>query len=301
MKKRQKPSELIIYEYLSYRKTLAEKDSLQYRKLKTGYQGEVLFDEYVEQVQQHHFIIRDLWLSYNNKAFQIDLALFINKAIYLYEVKNYTGEFYYANERLYTFANKEIDDPLLQLKRTESLLTQLLNKLGYNIPIHASVVFVNPNCTIFQAPRTKRIILPTQLNRYFGSFPQTSTLDPIFHHLANKLHSIRLEKSPYEQLPIYQYVELQKGIPCLQCRHFYQKVDGKKCVCEKCGNRELVQSAILRNVEEFMILFPNEPITTVKILEWCDIPITLQRIKYTLQPNFEMRGSRKGAYYVKKL
>ncbi|MFC4402954.1 nuclease-related domain-containing protein [Gracilibacillus xinjiangensis] len=264
---RKKSEELLVYEYLTLRKSLSEEERRRYKKLKRGYEGELLFDTFIEKLEQDYRLLRDVWLSYNNKIFQIDHALMLNNSIYLYEVKNYIGEYYYSNEKLYHFSEKEIDDPLTQLKRTESLLRQLLQQLGYQAPLQGAVVFINPECTIFQAPRTKKILLPTQLNRYFRSFHHPSTVNPIFRQLANKLNSIRLEKSPYEKLPDYHYGELNKGIPCGKCNKFYKIVKGKKCICQNCGEQELVQSAILRNVEEFMILFPEERVTSERIKE----------------------------------
>ncbi|KAB8127839.1 NERD domain-containing protein [Gracilibacillus oryzae] len=296
---RKKPNELIVYESLALRKSLSKAETKKYKKLKRGYEGELLFDAYLEPLQRNYLLLRDVWLSSNNKTFQLDHTLLINNAIYLYEVKNFIGEYYYSNYKLYLFSGKEIDDPLIQLKRTESLLSQLLH-LGYQVPIYAAVVFINPECTIFQAPATNKILLPTQLNRYFQAIPDSVTLDPVFPKLANKLESIRLEKSPYETLPDYQYKELKRGIPCIHCRSFYTKVEGKGCICQKCGERERFQSAILRTAEEFMILFPGEKVTSERILEWCNLQVNLERIRYTLQKNFEMKGNKKGAYYIRK-
>ncbi|SER70319.1 Nuclease-related domain-containing protein [Gracilibacillus ureilyticus] len=296
---RKKSTELLVYEHLAKRKSLSEAEAKKHRKLKRGYEGEVLFDSYVEEIKQDYILIRNMWLSCNGKVFEIDHALLIENAIYLYEVKNFIGEYYYSDDKLYLFSGREIDDPLTQLKRTESLLNQLFHQLGYQVPTQAAVVFVNPECTIFKAPRNK-LLLPTQLNRYFRTLPQNRPIDPKFHHLSNKLNSLRLEKSPYEKLPEFHYEDLQKGIPCLKCNGFYKRAEGKMCICQNCGEKELAQSAILRNIEEFMILFPSEKVTSEKIRDWCNIPVPLRRISYTLLKYLEKKGTNTGSYYVKK-
>ncbi|WP_084043135.1 nuclease-related domain-containing protein [Bacillus sp. J37] len=38
---------------------------------------------------------------FNNTLFQIDSLLIFLKTIYIYEVKNYQGNFYYDSDRLY--------------------------------------------------------------------------------------------------------------------------------------------------------------------------------------------------------
>lgn len=298
MKTRNKTKELIIYDYLVNRKSLSSEETTKYESLTKGYTGEIAFDKQIEQLKQNHLILRDLWLFHNKKAFQMDIAIIMDHIFHVYEVKNYVGEYYYENDKLYTLSGKQIDDPLLQLKRTESLLTQLLRQLGYHIPICTHLVFINPECTIFQAPRNKGIILPTQLNRYFHSFQSTKSLDSTQYHLAEKLESIRLQQSPYAQTPEYQYDKLKKGTPCPQCGNFYTNVKGKMCICDTCGTRESVTIAILRNVKEFMILFPNERITTAKIIEWCCLPVAKHRFKYCLQKYLYTNGKNKGAYYL---
>ncbi|GAE92307.1 hypothetical protein JCM21714_1296 [Gracilibacillus boraciitolerans JCM 21714] len=211
MKKRRKPRELIMYEYLLRRKSLSHEEMRKYRTLKKGYEGELLFDRYIESLPGDFIFLHDLWLSYRNRAFQIDHILIINNTLYLYEIKNFPGEYYYENEKLYFETGKEVDDPLTQLKRNESLLRQLLYSLGYQIPLQAVVVFVNPpECTLYQAPRTSKILLPTQLKQYFQHLQTSTAIDPIFHKLEEKFESIRLEKSPYEQLPSYNYNDIKK-------------------------------------------------------------------------------------------
>ncbi|MFD2655247.1 hypothetical protein [Gracilibacillus thailandensis] len=176
----------------------------------------------------------------------------------------------------------------------------MLNELGYQTPIQAAVVFINPECTIYQAPRTSKILLPTQLKRYFRQFHQPSTLSPFCHQLAEKLEAIRLEKSPYEQLPEYHYNELTKGIPCSLCKKNLKTREGQSLICDNCGEQESLQAAVLRNIKEFMLLFPEERITTAKIGDWCNIPITERQIRYILNKYFEQKGYNKGAYYVRK-
>ena len=104
---------------------------------------------------------------FNNTLFQIDSLLIFLKTIYIYEVKNYQGNFYYDSDRLYTQPKSEINNPLTQLNRTESLLRQLLQSLGFHQSVVASVVFIHPEFTLYQAPLSKPFIYPSLLNQYF--------------------------------------------------------------------------------------------------------------------------------------
>ncbi|UOQ86807.1 nuclease-related domain-containing protein [Gracilibacillus salinarum] len=294
---RRKPLELQVFEYISRRKSLSEAESNKYRKLRRGYEGEVLFESYVTGLSDQLLSIGDIWLSCNGKFFQIDHLLFGKNTIYLYEIKNFPGEYYYENDKLYVRSGKLMDDPLTQLQRCETLFAQLLEKLRVHVPIQAAVVFVNPECTLFQAPLSSRIILPTQLNYYFKQFQESNKLHPTFNKLAEKLNTIRLAEPPYQQLPEFHYQELKKGIPCKWCHHFCTR-EGKLCHCANCGQLETVQSAIMRMVTEFKTLYPEEPVTRSRLLDWCENMVTTKQISYTLQKHFNIEGTGRGSHYV---
>ncbi len=225
--KRKKPTELLLFEYLLNRKNFSQQEMLTYRKWQRGYQGEVLFDSYLEELSCDSIVLRDVWLSKNSQIFQVDHLLFYKDCIFMFEVKNYSGDFYYENEKLYKETGQEIDDPLIQLKRSESLLRQLIKSLGYHNYLESKVVFVNSECTIYQAPRNTNILLPTQINRYFKQFHPHVSLNLKFPQLAKQLASIQLKQSPYKNSIHYNYDHLKKGIPCFSCRQFLNVVKGK--------------------------------------------------------------------------
>jgi len=145
-KSRSEPVEVIILRLLNARMSLVEKDKQHFYNLVKGYEGEVMFDSLTEKLHCQSYILNDLLLESNGSKFQIDSIMLTQEPLYLFEVKNYEGDFYFENERFYTISKKEkeIKNPLQQLERSESLLRQLLQNLGYRIPIEAYVVFINP-------------------------------------------------------------------------------------------------------------------------------------------------------------
>lgn len=164
-KARTKSKELLIMEFLDARMDLSNKDKQYYYSLKKGYEGEVLFDVLTEKLQCECFILNDLLLNINNTTVQIDTLIITSGKIYLFEVKNYEGDYYYESDKLFKITKSEIINPLYQLSRSSYLLHQLLLNLGFNFQIDASVVFINPNFTLYQAPLDKPFIFPTQLNQ----------------------------------------------------------------------------------------------------------------------------------------
>lgn len=300
-KPRTESTELLILRFLNTRMNLSEKDKQYYFNLKKGYEGEVMFDTLTEKLTCKCLILNDLLLKVNNTHFQIDTLIIISETIYLYEVKNYEGDYYYESDKLYKKPKLEINNPLNQLIRSESLLRQLLHNLGFKIPIDASVVFINPEFTLYQSPLNKPFIFPTQVNRYLNNLNMTpSKLNGKHRMLADKLISLHIEESPYKQLPPYDYDQLRNGITCAVCNSFLISVEGRKCVCNACGHEEVVEAAVIRSVKEFKLLFPNQKITTNVIHDWCKVVTSKKRIRKILEKNFKMVGVHQWSFYEYK-
>ncbi|TCP23430.1 nuclease-like protein [Scopulibacillus darangshiensis] len=300
-KSRTESNELLILKALNARMTLSDKDKGYYFNLKKGYDGELLFDSLTEKLDCECLILNDLLLKVNNTVFQIDSLIIFSEVIHLFEVKNYDGDYFYEQERLYSRSKSEINNPLTQLSRSESLLRQLLQKLGFKIPIHSSVVFINPEFTLYQAPLDKPFIFPTQVSRFLINLnTTTSKLDRKHKMLADRLISLHIKDSPFKQLPAYDYDQLKKGTTCAKCSSFSITVEGRgnrTCICEECGYEELVDAAVMRSVDEFKLLYPNKKITTNVIHEWCGMMVSKKVIKRILDNNFKIVGVHQWVYY----
>jgi hypothetical protein len=295
-KARTVPMELQLLEILHTRTDLGEKEKQTYFSLKKGYEGELRFDRFTSELNLDCLVLKDLLLQAGNHIFQIDTLLTAD-SIYIYEVKNFEGDFYYKDDRLYNKSDYEISNPLIQLNRSESLLRQLLQSIGINTAIHSSVVFINPAFTLYQAPIDKPIIYPTQLNRYMKQLNSVpSRIGKKHKALADKLISLHLTESPYQQLPEYEYGELRKGVVCRLCKSYGVAVQGMKVICKSCGGIELVEDAVMRSVEEFKLLFPSERVTTRAIQEWCKL-FPEKRISRILHKHFKPIGASRWVYY----
>lgn len=298
-KHRSKSDELLTLEILNKRTDLSSKDKQYLTNLQKGYEGEVLFDSYTEQLQCDCLIINDLLLELNNTTFQIDSLIFIEKMIHLYEVKNLEGDYFYESNKLFKKPKLEIVNPLLQMNRAESLLCQLLRNNGFQPQIEASVVFINPTFTLYQAPLNLPAIFPTQIQTYMHSLNRTpSKINEHHKRIADRLLSLHMTKSLYSKIPSYTFDMLRKGITCKMCDSFAVVIESRKCVCKECGHTELVSSAVLRAVKEFQILFPGEKITTNAIYEWCQVVSSKERIRYILANNFTLVGVHQWSHFV---
>ncbi|WP_249869250.1 nuclease-related domain-containing protein [Oceanobacillus saliphilus] len=298
-KSRTKSKELKILTLLDKRMKLNSKDKQHYLSLNKGYEGEVLFDTFTKNLTCECLILNDLLFEVNNTFFQIDSLIMMQRKIHFFEVKNFAGDYYYQSDKLFKKPKLEVINPLHQLSRSESLLQQLLLNQGFNLQIDASVVFVNPDFNLYQAPLDKPIIFSNQINRYIENQNTITTKLTAKHNkLADQLLSLHKVDSPFSKLPTYDYEQLQKGITCLKCQSYSVTAEKRNCVCQRCGYEELVSKAVLRTLKEFQILFPNQQITTNIIYDWCQMVKSKQRIRRILASNYKIVGVRQWAYFV---
>lgn len=297
-KSRVEPTQLSILRALNARMELTKAEQRNLLNLKKGYEGEIQFDSWLQQLSCDCLVLNDLLLKSNNNLFQIDSLVIFNHAIYIFEIKNFSGEFYFQGDRLFQRGGHEINNPLLQVQRTESLLRQLLLKLEISIPVRAFTVFINPEFTLFQAPLDKAFLLFSQLNRYFKNLEsEGSKLKELHQKLAEKLVNLQIHSNPYSQLPSYEYHQLQKGINCSACNSLSGTTRGFYYVCMDCQTKERFESAIIKNTLEFKLLFPNEKLTTSKIYDWCNFHISHKTIQRILERNFQKLEVRRWTYY----
>ncbi|WP_416151609.1 nuclease-related domain-containing protein [Salipaludibacillus sp. HK11] len=299
LKKRTESDELLIMRYLNKRMQFNEKEKFHYLNSEKGYEGDVKFDQYTENLNEERFILNDLLLEVNNSYFQIDTLIISQGIIQLIDIKNYEGDCYLESDKLYSVkTGREYKNPINQLNRRETLLSQLLENLKYTYLVESSVVYINPEFTLYQAPMDQPIIFRSQVNRFINELNKSpSQLNSRDKDVARKLISLHHPKNPFHVHPSYNYEQLQKGVYCNNCNSHFMSIKNHDFVCESCGEHEKIQMSILRHVKEFRLLFPERKITTNAIYEWCNANLNKKTVCKVLKKNFTAEGKTKETYY----
>jgi hypothetical protein len=299
VKARCESEELLMFRSLNLRMGLCSNDAHYFSNLEKGYQGELAFDRMAEaHLSDDWLAVNDLLLEHHNRIFQIDSVLVRNGRMFLNDVKNFDGDYMMKDGLWYTAAGNEVDDPLEQLGRCEVRLRRLCHDLGFSYPIESRLVFVNPEFYLFQAPLNLPIILPAHLNRYMNQLKmKTGKFTECDLKLARRLASLHKKKSPITRVPPYTYEQLKKGLGCA-CVHGFMKVYNKETlVCSVCNRVESAELAVLRNVRELRMLFPDLKITTFVVHDWCKI-LTIKTIHRILLKHFKKVGKTKDVYFI---
>ncbi len=300
-KKREVSEELKKKRVLHLRSSWSEKELRQFLYDEKGFEGELQFDGRVDQLPEEKYgIIEDLLFEVNQSYAQADSILLAQRKLILAEIKNFEGEHYFENGNFYMSTGYELKNPMVQLERTESLLRKLLKSIGLTLPIESYLIFMNPNFTLFQAPRhTAKLILPTQFEPFLQKLEMASTLvGPEQYEWASKLVNLHQTTNPFARVPNFEYDTLKKGVYCESCKAFSLEISEPNLVCRTCRHVESIQQAIMRMVDELQLLFPERRITVNALRDWCKLDLSRRQLQYVLSRNLTLFKNGKYSYYV---
>lgn len=300
LKPRSESPELLILSALSSRKNFTEKEKQYYVGLEKGYEGEIKFDKLMETHLNEIPFLDDLLLEQNNSLFQIDSLGCSKDGLYLFDIKNFEGDFILEGDTWKSTTGTEIKNPYHQLIRCETLLKKYLLERKVNLPIKSYLIFINPHFTLYNAPQSPAIILPTQLDRFIEKL-QMDMSNPGTKHTKLVEHILTDHRPSYPNtnLPKYEYSELRKGTFCQSCSSLMTPSMDRlgKLICSGCAGVESLELAILRSVKDFEVLFPKKKVTTMAIFEWCEGIVSIRTILRILNMHFRKIGQGKATYY----
>lgn len=300
VKARTQPELLKALNHLDKRMTLSVLNKQHIMSMEKGYEGEKQFDSLVKEiVEADVLVLNDLLLTISEQTVQIDSLIVTAETAYLYEIKNYKGDYQMRSGQLLTLTGQEIGNPITQLKRTASLLRQLFQQWNTNITVEASVVYVNATFGLYHARPEDAIIMPNQIRGHLKKIDrQRVTLPKKQRYLAERLLSEHKKTVPFQkQLPDYDYHELKKGLTCNGCGSFDIRLNQRTAKCPNCNYSLSADEIIIEQIEEFKLLFPDEKMNVKNVTEWCGDSVSRRRIPRVLGKYYKKAGSSRATYY----
>ena len=287
-----------VLESLNARMNLPDEEKKKYENQVKGFAGEKQFDFHMTQTHPFGIILNDLVLTHRDTVFQIDSLLITNDSVYVYEVKNYTGTYFYKEDSFFAESGYKILNPLRQIDRSATYLHNVMLRLGYRLTIHSVIVFINPDFQLYSLLPNKLFVFSNQLSKHLNNLPsQDISLKHEQLELANKLKEFHNENYRPDNLPIYIFDHLKKGIICPICFSIRYTTTRQNYFCTACGYKETNRQAIERSIKEFKVLFPDLMLTTTRIYQWCGEIYSRQHIRIILKKNYQSQLSRHMTYY----
>ncbi|WP_307474683.1 nuclease-related domain-containing protein [Cytobacillus purgationiresistens] len=299
VKPRSPAPQLTFMECLNNHLDLSLKEKQYLENLRKGEVGERAWEKQLNTLSAEVLILYDLTLEINHTLFQIDALCIFQNEIIAFEVKNYQGEFHIKNNLWYSSSLNEIKNPLLQVRRNESLLRQIAKRHKIRLPIKYPLIFVHPEFMLYEIPPNENIILIPQIRRFIETLnKKPSILNKSHHQIAEMLISMNIQRDDYSLKFNYCFEGMRKGIWCNKCNGKIVRWGKSNLFCEQCQTEESIATGVLRSIQNLKILFPSQKISTALVHEWCGelaSKITIQRI---LKRDLNKMGGSKNIYYV---
>ncbi|WP_084172024.1 nuclease-related domain-containing protein [Atopococcus tabaci] len=288
-----------VYELLHHRMNLSAKEKRDYENQVKGFEGELQFDSFMKPYHESGIVLNGLNLSNGDYEFQVDSCIVLNDVLYLYEVKNYSGSYYYKDGQIYSQSGYLLLSPLGQTDRSMVHFHNKLRSLGFRVQIKPYVVFVHPDFFVHSFPPNDSFLFPNQLHAHFKHMFSQGGQETIKEtRLANQILALHNENYRPKNLPEYRWEDLRKGILCPECFSFEHADTRQTCFCVACGHKETIADAILRSAKEIWLLFSDMRLTTNLVWEWCGGIYSKERIRIVLKKNFQSHLSRRMTYYT---
>ena len=275
-------------EALNSRTQLPFSQQQYFLNLKKGHEGEKQFDDIVDQyIDEKSLIIKDLLISHNGSTAQIDTLIVSGRTFYLYEIKNYEGEYLKLPGQLKKLKGQELICPSIQLERTKKVLQQMLKQWTENFEIKAFVVFIHPSFLLYEADPSDPFIFLGQLRQHLSDLKKNqSKVSKECSTIVNKLTSEQISDRRFrETSQDYLYEEMKKGTTCRECRSFTLKLTQRQGRCTNCGYVSSINDILSDHVDEITMLFPNKKLSPAVIHDWLKGQITVRRIRTYLRQN----------------
>lgn len=301
------PNLLDMYREMNLREALdSDKQSELYR-LERGASGEKKVIEYLVEFGLDHWeVLTNLWL-YEYGLFEIDCLLLTETDIYLFEIKNYNGDFKYVNSQCYFSDDVISHNPISQTQRCKVNLQNILSAADMQVPVHGNLVFTGEHADIdiHDYIEDLNVLTINQLRKLIYSIANNEQikLDTSKRKL-NRTKILRIierakRKSPYQPQPLrmVEQANLRKGIKCSKCASFNLNTARSFISC-KCGLHEPREMAIVRTICEYGMLNFDKDIRVADLCNFFNGDLSRITITNYLNSYFIKKELQKGLVFI---
>lgn len=291
--------ELLYWRALSRRMELDKESRKTLEIHERGYQGELTYDNVYDEHLNHLYVFRGIYLKVGNSVLQCDALMVSDHGLIVHEIKNYSGNYNYENEKWFVRNFQISEDPLSQLKRTTNKLLKIGYKQNMNFTIEGKVVFPNIDFALTSTDEIvwSNIIMRNQLKRHligFKDYPVTQ----------NAVQVAEIIQSHIIDDPFFNAVadfdQLKKGVYCRACGSFDVRKSKFHFKCNTCNHKDTIHTVILSAISDLNILFNKQNITRNQVWLLLDKQIARSSISRVLKTYCVIQSKGAWAAYTFK-
>lgn len=292
-------------EHISYLKAIEGRTNLNLEQRKelyinqTGLEGEMYFKAILDTIVDVKYVY-NLEIGTSNHI-QIDFLVVSSTKIYIFEVKHYTGDWYFEEDYIKCTNSLRYPSPYIQTNKIENKIQSIVNT--HNLPrqVETIIIFTNSHFNLHgKRPQNQAILLPQELSRV----PQLidTNNQEANQEILNIFKQYESIHSTFYQKDINILEDkVASGLRCPNCRKLFtiafkkNKHNYRCCYCRKdLGYEELIYF----NIKELFII-KRKPFDFKEAKAWCySIPIhTVRRVCNKYFKNTNMRNKK---FYLEK-
>ncbi|MCD1161095.1 NERD domain-containing protein [Peribacillus frigoritolerans] len=272
----ERPMKMLKLEALSRRLSAnhpkQERIKNDFRKIRTGFNGERSIGKELKNLPKEYRVFHDLRLDHaGSRYFQMDFLIITRNYCIIIEVKNFAGTLYF--DRTYPQLIRSKDgqeqaylDPLIQVDVQKSRLNDWLTFHKFpSLPIETLIANANSNTIIRTTPGftpifkkiTGKETLITKIHTLEEKYPSEQLTQRQSTRLSNTILQKNTPHNP-DILNLYQIDEqdLLKSVQCPECAALHMHYHWGKWSCSQCSYAS--KDAHIQTLRDFALLIkPN--------------------------------------------
>lgn len=254
------PTKIELYQELLIRGALSTEQAQELEQLQFGQEGEQTLIDYFRMYGESHWsVFQNVWVDYYGK-FEVDCLLITSNQIYLFEVKNYKGQYVYENSQCRCNGQKIGHNAISQTQKSYINFTNFLRQNKINVPVTGVLLFTGIDCevTIHDEIGDLKVVRRNQLRNFIHKIKHD---ERNYRKDRVDIDSLRQVLDDFEihnpflpdAIPSEIVSRIRNGVRCSHCHSF--EVDALKMyVCCLCGIYEPIENAIIRTICEFALI-----------------------------------------------
>src|SRR5699024_11099742 len=299
------PTELDFYQAADRRHLLrTDEEAYKLRRLITGGAGEKTVADYLNQYGKPHWIgIPNLWMNYFG-PFECDFLLITRYKVYVFEIKNYRGEFVYKEGFVKINDIQKNFNPIHQTRRNYRNVQEIVSEINPNIQVEGATIFTGINNAVFMESEVSDIkIIPRSYLKWY--------IDQIIKEEQENRRLITNQEAILAQLIHYEIknsflpeaiskekmATAKRGICCAKCNSYHVKVNRFNIEC-RCGYKEDREIATLRAIYDYAVLNHDKRLTINHLLHFIDHQVSRTYLLNLLNQYFSAVKKSSESYYT---
>lgn len=296
------------FETVRYNRGLITTDTEKYayNRLVAGEMGEATVLKYLKEYGREHWIVvPNLWMNHFG-PFEPDLILLTTHKPYVFEIKQFKGEYSY-NDGISKIDNIQRNiHPIHQARRNYKNVQEMVNKVYSNMTVEGALIFSGvDNFVDIQSevhdlqivPRNYLYVYIRKIIQEENRFKETPLNT---NTLLSQFEKYEIENSFLpEPLSKEEMAKVQKGIYCANCKSYNVQIKRYTITC-KCGFIETREEATVRTICDYGVLNFDKELTKKELLVFFDGQVSRNYLSKILDKHFTKVNKGGHSYNINK-